>query len=142
MQHVFVYGSLLFPEIVKGLTERKFEAFDATLLNYVRRAVKNNDYPAVIPCDGEQVSGKILLNVDERSFDVLRFFEGDEYVCVDIKVNVNNEEIPACVFVWIGDTSALAKTDWSFEVFERNALADYIRFVVPETLEEFNRLFS
>ncbi len=142
MQHVFVYGSLLFPEIVEGLTGRKFEAQDATLQNYVRRAVKNNDYPAVVPFEGEQVSGKILLNVDMRSLEALRFFEGDEYACVDIKVKVNSEEITACIFVWTGDAGALEKGDWDPHIFERKALADYVRYVVPETVNDFERLFS
>ena len=142
MQHVFVYGSLLFPEIVEGLTACKFETHDASIQNYERRTVKNNDYPAIIPKEGGQVLGKILLNVDKRSLEVLRFFEGDEYACVEITMNVDNKKITACVFVWNGDADALDKADWNLELFERKALAEYVRFVVPETVEVFKRLFS
>lgn len=142
MQHVFVYGSLLFPEIVEGLTGHKFETLDATLQNYVRRTVKNCDYPAIIPGKDGQVLGKILLNVDKRSLEVLRFFEGNEYACVDTIVKVNNGEITACVFVWIEDTGALEKGDWSAEIFERRSLNDYVRNVVPETVNDFERLSS
>ena len=79
MQHVFVYGTLLFPEVVKGLTGYSFQTIEATLNGYHRCTVKNSDYPAIVKKPGSQVDGKILLNLDNRSYEILRFFEGDEY---------------------------------------------------------------
>ena len=76
------------------------------------------------------------------SFEILRFFEGDEYRCINVEVQTNNEKISACLFIWAGENEKLETADWDPDVFERNALADYIRFVIPETVEEFERLFS
>ena len=64
MQHVFVYGTLLFTGIVHGLTGRDFESEPATLVNYQRKLVSNRDYPAIVEAPGERVSGRLLLNVD------------------------------------------------------------------------------
>lgn len=142
MQHVFVYGSLLFPEIVEGLTGCKFATQEASLQNYLRCAVKENDYPAIIKKNECHVKGKVLLNVDEQSFELLRFFEGSDYHCAEVIAESANEKWQACAFVWSGKTNELEENDWNPQVFELNALADYVRYVVPETVEAFERLFS
>ena len=142
MQHVFVYGSLLYPDIVTRLTGKTFEIREASLKNYQRRAVKEADYPAVVQNPGSNVAGKLLLNVDDRSLDVLRFFEGDEYKCAAVEVETKNEKYQACVFVWIGSAEKLEETDWNATLFEAASLADSVRYVIPEVVEEFERLFS
>jgi len=141
MQHVFVYGSLLFPEIVKGLTGRSFQTKEAMLNGYHRCAVKDADYPAIVERPGSQVNGKILLNLDNRSYEILRFFEGDEYQCVKVDVQTANGKFSACVFVWVGVDKMLEQTDWNPELFRENGLADYIDFIIPRTVREFERLF-
>jgi len=141
MQHVFVYGSLLFPGIVKGLTGQSFQTVDATLNDFQRCAVKEVEYPALVEKSGAQVIGKVLLNVDKRSFDVLRFYEGNEYECLEVEVETGNKKLSACVFIWIGRAEILEEIDWDPDIFKHGALAEYLHFVIPETKKEFERLF-
>ena len=142
MQHVFVYGTLLFPDILKGLTGNTFEDRDAVLYGFKCLALKDADYPAIIAHAGSSVQGKVLFNVDERSLEILRFFEGDEYNCITVKVNVDNNRVQASAFVWTGGHHRLDTADWDQAVFEKTALADYISYVVPETVKEFEQLYS
>lgn len=105
MQQVFVYGSLLFSEVTEALTGRVLRTKEGTLPNFKRLAVSGADYPAVIPCTGATVTGKVLEDVDDRSLEILRFYEGDEYECISAGIQVSNEKTKALVFVWKGETN-------------------------------------
>ncbi len=142
MSHVFVYGTLLFPEILNGLTGRTFPETEATLPGFKRMRVKYGDYPAVIQAEGGQVHGKLIPNVDARSLEMLRFYEGDDYECIEAFVHLENKKVKALVFVWNNNRDLLTEPDWSIKKFKNNFLSDYIRYVVPETVAEFTRLFS
>lgn len=61
MMNVFVYGSLLFPEIAEGLSGQKLEWQDATLNGYSRLALKGADYPAIIKKTTPQLRAKYYL---------------------------------------------------------------------------------
>ena len=142
MPHVFVYGTLLFPEILEGLTGRSFSMQQAELLNFKRLRVAQGDYPAIIAAEGESVSGKLVLNVDARSMEMLRFYEGDDYDCRKLEVKLKTQTVAAQVFAWNKEPDLLTVPDWNLKNFEQYFLQDYIRYVVPETVAEFTRLFS
>lgn len=142
MQHVFVYGTLLFPEILEGLTGRSFQTHNAELKNYKRMQVAEGDYPAVVEAEGEYVKGKLVMNVDARSAEVLRFYEGDDYDCKTLEITIDSKPVKASVFVWKQDVTLLADTDWSFNHFRQNFLNDYLKYVIPDTVAEFTKLFS
>ncbi len=142
MPHVFVYGTLLFPEILHGLTGRTFNDAKATLQGYKRLRVKFGDYPAIVKAEEANISGKIILNVDSRSLEILRFYEGDDYECIEAAVELDNQKLTALVFIWNNDRDLLTESDWNPDNFKNNFLTDYIRYVVPETVAEFTKLFS
>lgn len=144
MQHVFVYGTLLFPEIIEGLTGKSFAAKVARLEGYERRSLRGADFPALIKNAASSVTGKILLNVDDRSFDILRFFEGDDYQWIEVEVEVEtaNEKLCVCVFIWIGRAERLEEKDWDRDFFKRNILQGYLKYIIPETVADFTKLFS
>lgn len=142
MQHVFVYGTLLFPEILEGLTGRSFETRDAELKSFKRLRVTMGDYPAIVKNESQLVKGKLVLDVDARSLELLRFYEGDDYDCRELEISTDGKNVMALVFVWNADTALLSGPDWNIENFEKHSLHDYTRFVIPETVAEFTKLFS
>lgn len=137
MQHVFVYGSLLFSEIVSGLTEKSFETKKAVLKDYKRCAIDGCDYPAIIPEKGREVNGVLLMNVDKQSMDILSFYEGEEYEKTEIELSLNSHTIAAVAFVWKRETDVLLLEDWDKETFKNESKQFYIREVVPATVKEF-----
>jgi len=142
MQHVFVYGTLLFPEILEGLTGKVFNLKDAELKNYQRVQISSGDFPAIVEKEDESVKGKLILDVDPLSMEILLFYEGEDYDCMELEVETETEKLPAKVFVWNNDPEYLIDADWDTEHFKQQFLQDYISFVVPETREAFERLFS
>ncbi|WP_319231329.1 gamma-glutamylcyclotransferase family protein [Draconibacterium orientale] len=137
MMNVFVYGSLLFPEIAEGLSGQKLEWQDATLNGYSRLALKGADYPAIIKKNNSTVKGKVLLNLDKNAIDLLTFYEGDEYKMAAVKVETVSGTINALAFVWIAGNEFLENYDWSEEQFESESLAFYRNEVVPATRAEY-----
>jgi gamma-glutamylcyclotransferase (GGCT)/AIG2-like uncharacterized protein YtfP len=137
MMHVFVYGSLLFPEIAEGLSGEKLEWQDATLNGYSRLALKEADYPAIIKQNNSTVKGKVLLNLDKNAIDLLTFYEGDEYKMAAVKVETDSGTINALAFIWIAGNEFLENYDWSEEQFESESLAFYRDEVVPATRAEY-----
>ncbi|RIJ49806.1 gamma-glutamylcyclotransferase [Maribellus luteus] len=132
MQQVFVYGSLLFSEVVYALTGTSFPTQEGILHNFRRFAVCGADYPAVFPRTGSKVKGKLLQNVDSRSLEILKFYEGDEYECISATIHVKNKRTEALVFVWKGDAKLL-NGNWDEKQFRETSLETYIQKIVPET---------
>jgi len=101
MSHVFTYGSLMFKTVWNLVAQGEYEKSDATLANYIRRAVINQEYPAVLPqIDPAGVDGILYFNVTDN--DVLRLdeFEGQFYTRKQEQVMVEkNTPLSAEVYV-------------------------------------------
>ncbi len=139
MMNVFVYGSLLFPEIADGLCGQKLKSEDASLSGYARFALKGADYPAIIKKDNSKVKGKVLRNLDENAIYLLTFYEGDEYGMAPVKVETDSGIVNAVAFVWMAGNEYLEDFDWSEEKFESESLEFYRDEIVPATRAEYYR---
>ncbi len=126
MQNLFVYGTLQFPAILKKITGRTFSIKPAVLNDFMRRAIKGCDYPAIISSTGKQINGLLIENVDDNSLNAIDYFEGDEYEKTMVKVIVNGNEIQALTYVWTADKNKLEDHDWDKDQFEKNFLNLYI----------------
>jgi gamma-glutamylcyclotransferase (GGCT)/AIG2-like uncharacterized protein YtfP len=139
MQNIFVYGTLQSPEIIKKLTGKSFKSTPAVLQGYKRYWVKESVYPAVIQQIDEQTTGLVLENVDDLSFDIISFYEGDEYGKKKVTVNLNGIYKDVLTFVWVNGNEFLENKDWNLDNFEETFLEYYLEMVIPETLETFHR---
>lgn len=137
MQHLFVYGSLLFPELTEKLTGKTFKSVVAVLSGFKRFALKGCDYPAIIPKNSSDVEGLLLLNVDEESMKILTFFEGGEYKKQDVVVTSEKKKYTATAFVWAESELCPEDFDWDLNTFRKASLQFYLEKVVPETVKEF-----
>ncbi len=122
MQNLFVYGSLLFPELIEKLTGEKFSLIPAVLHGFRRFAVKGSDYPAIVPEENSKVTGMLVMDVDAKSMKMLAYFEGDEYRKEDVVVVSENKKFNATSFVWNEDLKLLEKYDWDFQKFKKHSL--------------------
>ncbi|MFV0590483.1 MAG: gamma-glutamylcyclotransferase family protein [Draconibacterium sp.] len=137
MQQVFVYGSLLFTEIVQALTGTNFTTKEGVLHGFKRCTIHGADYPALVHCKETSVKGKVLQNVDSRSLEILKFYEGDEYECIPASVLIENKTMDALVFVWKGNADFLNGA-WDEKAFEEASLENYLNEIVPETRLTFD----
>jgi gamma-glutamylcyclotransferase (GGCT)/AIG2-like uncharacterized protein YtfP len=135
---LFVYGSLLFDEVVRALTHRTFQSTAAVLNGYSRRSIMGKDdplpYPAIRPAPSDCVRGRILLDVDEGSARSIDRFESDppDYQVTRVTVVVpGNRSIPATAYVACPHLLPRLRGAWDAELFRRCHLPHYLTQVIP-----------
>ncbi|KAG0558349.1 hypothetical protein KC19_10G021500 [Ceratodon purpureus] len=79
VRNVFVYGSLLAPEVLIALLHRVPRASLAVVHDFHRYSIKNRIYPAVLPKKGDKVFGKVLFDLSDQELHILDEFEDVEY---------------------------------------------------------------
>lgn len=77
---VFVYGTLLVPEMMQVVTGRPHSAVAATAQDYARSFIRDRVYPGIIAESGGRVAGLVYMDVDAQAIERLDYFEGPEYV--------------------------------------------------------------
>jgi len=133
MQNIFVYGSLMFPEIVKAITNKEFEMIDFKLLGYKRYWLKDRNYPALVDDENSFVLWKMILNVDEKSLKLLDYFEWDEYFKKELEID-NKRFI---VYLWKKELYDFLNWDWDEKEFKEKYLEKYVNDIIPKELENF-----
>ncbi len=126
---VFVYGTLLFPEVLNAVTGRIFPAQPAILKGYRRYKVKGQVFPGICVQPAAAVDGLVYWGVDDCSMQRLDDFESDFYQRQRLPVLLaNGKAIDADVYVVMpAYEHLLSRQQWSPEVFERRYLRAYVR---------------
>ena len=137
MHQLFIYGTLLFPEILEGITNKALQTIPGKLRGYKRCKVFGCDYPAIIPDPNSMVEGKLVINLDNHSMNIITFFEGEDYRKSTVIIQAGNQEVPATAFTWNGDFYRLEKEDWNKKLFEQYSLQYYAAKIIPETIKAF-----
>lgn len=91
MPHVFTYGSLMFEQIWNLVVEGVYEKSAAIIAGYIRRAVIDEDYPALLSQTASaETAGILYFNVSEADLCRLDEFEGRYYARKQEPVMVEN----------------------------------------------------
>lgn len=94
---LFVYGTLMWPEVMAAVTGRSIEGRSA-VLNGVRRVrVRGEVYPALIPGD-DTVEGVLFENLTELDLAALDCFEGAEYERLPVTVCCGTFAVEAAAY--------------------------------------------
>ena len=130
--NLFVYGTLLFPEIREYIGGRCFGTRNAILRGFEVRRVKGAVYPGLAKLanveDGE-ASGEILAgisNLEMRKFDD---YEGEFYERVRVKAVLESGELEECFTYLVPGKAAaeiLATEEWRREWFAEHHLTAYL----------------
>lgn len=130
MPHVFVYGTLLVPEMMHAITNRHFQLIPATARGYRRAYLAGQIYPGITASeDHTVVEGAIYCNVDAESLRRLDYFEGSEYVRERLIVTLENGSQLAAESYIVPSTQHHSMTDqpWSLEHFQQADLAGFLQ---------------
>ncbi len=140
MTNIFVYGTLMFPEVVFALTKKKFVMKDSVLKGYSRFRVndpkREKKGPAIIEQKDGEVHGKILFDVDEKSIKILDRFEGASYRKRVVSVIVDGKSMEAIIYVGSNFNKKFLYGDWSEEEFEQKYLHFYLKTIIPKFLDK------
>lgn len=143
MSTCFVYGTLMFPEVLKALTGRVLHSEPAVIHNYRRYAIKNQVFPATVPSStsADTVTGLVLFDLQPQDLEILDAFEGDEYYKVPIKATLLQQksttesatiqstitkEVETFVYIWQKSLMhLLLPKGWDPDVFIQQHLESY-----------------
>ncbi|WP_263081698.1 gamma-glutamylcyclotransferase [Endozoicomonas sp. Mp262] len=139
--NVFVYGSLLFDEIVVHLTGQSFHTEPALLINHARYAIHQKDRiakgPAIIYEAGKTVNGKLLIDITPEALAILDKYEsgdadasGYERVTVSVILK-NGSKKSAQTYRAIDTMRPFLYGSWSQHDFKENHLAWYLMTRIP-----------
>ncbi|GKY96274.1 hypothetical protein MPSEU_000586900 [Mayamaea pseudoterrestris] len=142
-QSLFVYGSLMAPEVMQAVIGRLPPSCPATLAGYVRHPVRNQVYPGLVSCnervgesnDSEQCSsssstlGVLYTDLNSHEMDKLDWFESTDYTRTAVSVTLPNEGFtqPTQVYVFTNPIDQLdTSRDWSLEDFRKHHLEQFL----------------
>lgn len=76
---LFVYGSLLFADVFRGVTALEARCEPAVLSGFARYRVRDATYPAIVPEEGASTEGGVYRALPPHAMRALDHFEGEMY---------------------------------------------------------------
>jgi len=132
-QHAFVYGTLMFPNVMQRVCGHTPSACPATLHGYKRSPMKGRTYPAISPNTSAEIRGILYTDISLNDIQNLDTFEGDEYVRKTVEVVLEDHtRLRAWAYVIHPDHShKLTDEDWHPENFEAQDIEAFIKESCP-----------
>ncbi|MDZ7751367.1 MAG: gamma-glutamylcyclotransferase family protein [Gammaproteobacteria bacterium] len=90
MADLFVYGTLMDPDIMGAVAGRCRRLAAATLPGHRRLAVRDAPYPGIVPAPAHNVEGVVYTAIGPRGLVRLDRFEGEMYKRVRVRVTLAN----------------------------------------------------
>ncbi|KAL2651998.1 hypothetical protein R1flu_020126 [Riccia fluitans] len=137
VRNVFVYGSLLAPEVMQAVIHRVPPSAPAIVSDFHRYGVRGQLYPAVTPKVGDKVTGRVVFGLTQQELALLDDYEDTDYTRevvqptlldkvpdqVDILLDV---PLQAYLYVWTRTDDINLYGDWNYEDWRKNHLAEYL----------------
>ncbi len=141
-EHIFVYGLLLFPEVVAAITGEQYQTLDAVLPDHLRRGLSQSPLSAPVPvlteAPGRSQQGKLLLHVGPAAIRALDFFEeidSGHYVKKAVRVQANGQWYSAFCYAIGPALQPYISGDWQPELVSEAQKAHVIQQVIPQMLQ-------
>lgn len=127
MKNLFIYGTLMFDDVWRQLTKNQYRKINAVLPEFIRLRVKNEDYPGIIPCTENTVSGELLFQVSASDIQLLDNFEGEQYRREQVKVISDETEYYAETYIFRNRfKSLLSDEEWDIDTFKDSGLSSFL----------------
>lgn len=130
MQTVFVYGTLIDPDIMHRVCARTLpQSESATLPGYRRLALRERCYPGIIPDADAQCPGVCYRGVSEYMLERLDAYEGAEYQRQRCEIiNASGSRESAWCYCLTPQAQALVTEQaWDYERFRAEHAARFIQ---------------
>jgi gamma-glutamylcyclotransferase (GGCT)/AIG2-like uncharacterized protein YtfP len=117
---LFVYGSLMFPEVLLALLGRAPDSTAASAAGWRVAALRGRSYPGLVPGPGT-ASGRLLTGLSPGEWRTLDAFEDDRYELRELSLTDGGR---SSAYVWT-DERQVSPSDWSPERFATRQLAAF-----------------
>lgn len=126
---LFVYGTLLAPELRHALLGRPFRTAPAELSGYACFGVRQAPYPAITPVAGASTRGELIGDLSASDLDILDDYESSMYRrhLVTVRDGAGNG---VNAFTYVIDESAahrLSDEPWDYAAFRLHQLDRYLK---------------
>lgn len=128
MPHIFVYGTLLAPEMMSAVTGNLFRSVPAAVRGYRRAYLAGRVYPGIVQDEASEVPGAVYLDVDRESLCRLDFFEGPEYVrgTLTAQLDDGQEVLSEAYIIPPANAHLLTEIPWTLEYFLAQDLSAFV----------------
>lgn len=106
--HVFVYGTLMDPTLVRSLTGRTCRPETARLAGY-RRFEPVGSYPYILPCAEAVVDGALLRDLEGPALQRLDEYEGEGDLYLRTAVTVETAGGPRRCVTYVANPAAVGR---------------------------------
>lgn len=157
---LFVYGTLMAPEVVNILLDRVPYNQKCRLIQmattpstvYRRHPVRSQVFPGMILANNnttttttsESIPGILYRGLTVTEMKRLDYFESTEYEkkpCTVVVTEKDNQVEQAVTYIWTNPQSELVlEQEWSYEYFRDNHLQDYLNNTVIPCKMEMDRM--
>ena len=128
MTNLFVYGSLMFDQVLTGLVQGRYEKVDAELRGYARLQVRGELYPGLVRATRGRVQGAVLTGVTADDLQRLDLFEGHYYKRIAVRVYMQGTIISAQTYVFRQRyRRLLSSSEWQPVQFKQRYLQRFLK---------------
>ncbi len=119
MTNLFTYGSLMCSDIMFRVAGGKTDSTQATLNNFFRSKMHNEEYPGIIARPKATVPGVLYFHLSAEAIQRLDDFEGEMYQRQQVEVIAEDFVLVTAMTYVIKDRYRHFLTDkeWSFNEF-------------------------
>lgn len=128
---LFVYGTLMFGDIVEALLYRRPVLAPAAVAGWRVARLPGRVYPGLVPAAGRQAEGLLLPGLSAAEWAMLDDFEGDEYVVrpvqAELRAATGADQAPpvaALTYAWRA-VDSVDERDWDRNWFATHWLSRY-----------------
>lgn len=128
-RRLFVYGTLMFPEVFEAVCGVRPAAQAASLQGYARRRVRDAVYPALVECAGARTDGLLLDAIDAAQWRQLDAFEGALYKRVTVHVERGTDGLKLAAQTYVAAPQSrhhILDEPWQLPAFDARELARYL----------------
>lgn len=92
VNHLFTYGSLVVPDLMRVVTGGEHRHAAASLAGFERFLLQGRVYPGIVACAGGATPGRVYFDLGDAALDRLDYYESDEYVRERVEVVLESRE--------------------------------------------------
>ena len=128
VSEIFVYGTLIFPQVMEAVTGRPHEGQTAKLHNFAAYKVVGDVYPGIWHLEGVTTDGILYQDISPEDLEVLDRYEGEEYnrELLEVETEDGNMHRAWAYTYRPAYRHMLSETPWNAEYFNESELEAYV----------------
>jgi hypothetical protein len=129
------------PEIQEALLKKKVNSKDAILEGFSANCIiygqHTTEYPFLKQGTGTTVKGKIIYPISGMDLSLIKYYEGSEYILVDISVSVDGKQMDVPTFMLKKKDRVEYGPLWDYDHFVQQHLDSYKMEIIPQLLRNY-----